>query len=116
MNIIFQHLHDEVYGHLIEKEYGNEIIFPQNFIPTPGIKYNNLQVNPTLTGSFKFNGKTYDVSRAYHPDFDYQGNPINTTASVVDEINFQTENKDKYVKIGNGFAKLSKIKNQLPSK
>jgi hypothetical protein len=101
---------------LIEKGYRNEIIFPQNFIPVPGIKYNNLQVKLTLTGSFKFNGKTYDVSRAYHPDFDYQGNPISTTANIVDEINFQIENKDKHVKMENGFSKLSKIRNQLPSK
>ena len=31
MDIIFQHLYDEVYGHLIEKSYRNKIIFPQKF-------------------------------------------------------------------------------------
>lgn len=117
MNIIFQCLYEECYCCIRKKkiqEY-DEIIFPQNFIPVPGLCYKNLDVKPTWTGEFIFEGKKYNVSRAYHPDYDLDGVLKNTSASWLEALNFRIENKDRKVKMGNGFAKLSKIKEQLPN-
>ncbi len=74
--IVFQHLYGDVYGYLKEDTYHNEITFPQNFVPTPGIRYKNLSVQYTSTGLFKYNDKIYSVNRAYHPDFDNKGNRV----------------------------------------
>ena len=113
MDIIFQHLHDEVYACLRLKKYGNnEVVFPQNFVPVPGIKYKNLTIKETLTGIFHFGGQVYNVTRAYHPDYDLEGDPINTTASIIDEIDLMIKNKK--IKLSNPFAKLAEIKNKLP--
>lgn len=85
----------------------NEVTFPQNFIPVPGLTYRNLKVNTTLTGKFTFEGKTYHVCRAYHPNFDEQGNLLNKVASIREEIDFLYKDKSK---LDNPFAALSNLK------
>lgn len=103
MGIKFQHLYDNIYVYI----KGNEVTFPQNFIPVPGLIYRNLRVNTTLTGRFTFEGKTYHVCRAYHSNFDEQGNPLDKVASIREEVEFLYKDKSK---LDNLFAALSNLK------
>ena len=99
--IIFQHLYEDTYGYIKKN-----IIFPQNFVPVLGLEYKNLRIQHTSTGKFIFEGKTYFVSRAYHSDFDDQGNPIDKVASIGDTIDYMFKDKSK---LDNPFNVLSKL-------
>jgi hypothetical protein len=117
MSVIFQHLYEEVFACLGHKHFGTDsVIFPQNFIPVPGQRYNSLNIVETITGEYVFGNKVYHVYRAYHPDYDNGGNLIQTTASIIEKINFQADNKDRKAKMGNGFAGLAKMRESLPQK
>jgi hypothetical protein len=81
----FVHLYEEVYGAFMDM-YPNHIILPQNFVPVVGQPYTNLRLQFTKTGEYTFQGKTYYLIRAHHPDYDEKGNPFDSVADDKDVL------------------------------
>ena len=70
--ISFQHLYDDKWA-TFKKECGRTyIVFPQDFQPEEGKKY-DVQIQWTMFGYFKYNGKDYPVARAHSMN---SGGPI----------------------------------------
>ena len=116
MNVTFNQLVNGPIAHTYNKYGVDYIIFPQNFDAVPGICYKELAVRTTMTGEYKYEGKAYRVVRAYHPDYDINGNPIDKTASIMDVINYKV-NRRKEKASNNPFAALAAInKEALPIK
>ncbi len=118
MEVKFQIIYGEVKAMLREEWGRNYIIFPQNFNPVVGQTYYNLKVITTRTGEFKYNDKVYHVERAYHPDYDINGDPINKVPDIVERIKTQVKMEIEAEKAfqGSGFESLASIKEYLPIK
>ena len=111
--VVFEQLLDGPVAMLYDYYGQKVIIFPQNFEAVPGMSYDCLDVELTLTGMFVYKSKNYRVARAYHPNFTRTGDPRDKSASVIEQI--EVIAKSRLNKLGESpFASLSGIKDSLP--
>jgi len=115
-SLIFDNIYSDVWAYIEESKYRNTIVFAQNWTPAKNVRY-NVYVEVTLTGVFVFESKKYDVARAYHPDFDKNGDPIDKAGTIIDEIEYKSKLRKEAMEkdtVKSPFSKLSDIKEKLP--
>ena len=94
----FQHLYDDKWA-TFKKEHGQTyIVFPQDFQPEEGKGY-DVEIQWTMMGYFKYNGKGYPVARAHLMD---SGGPI---AHIIHRIEQRRNQKKPETEIERAFKK-----------
>jgi hypothetical protein len=92
----------------LQKE--DTICFAQNFEPSAKT-YDNLRVDLTHTGKYKYQGKDFRVARAYHPNYTLDGVPVLVSGDILDVIDHKLNKKS--IATPSPFSSLATLKAQL---
>ena len=84
--LTFRHLYDDTCGCLVIYKHDKWIIFPQDFQPEVGKKYDVI-IQWTVTGTFSYKGKTYSVARAH----------LKESAGITGAMLYKIDNRPKKV-------------------
>ena len=85
-SIIFRHLYDTTWGCFALHRGEKWVVFPQDFQPEIGKKY-NVNIFWTMTGIFNYKGKEYSVARAY----------LKESAGIIGSMLYKIDNKPKKI-------------------
>jgi len=80
--ITFHHIYDTTWGCFVIYQDEKWIIFPQDFQPEVGRKYDVI-IQWTMAGVFKYKGKRYSVARAH----------LRNSAGIIGAMLYKIDNK-----------------------
>ncbi len=79
--LVFRHFYDTTWGCVVIYDDEKWIIFPQDFQPEVGKKY-DITIQWTMTGVFNYKGKKYSVARAH----------LKKTAGIIGAVLYKIDN------------------------
>lgn len=82
--LTFRHLYDVTWGCLVIHNHDKWVVFPQDFQPEVGKKY-EVTIQWTWFGTFNYKGKRYSVARAH----------LMGKAGIIEEIDYKYREKEK---------------------
>ena len=82
----FRHFYDTTWGCFVIHRDEKWIIFPRDFQPETGKKY-NVTIQWTVTGIFRYKGETYSVAGAH----------LKESAGIIETVLYKIDNKPQKV-------------------